>query len=137
MAVPHEDLAGMIQINQKTLGRIWLLVRQAGMSKSDFYDILNDNYGKRHLHELTYDQIGQVMNSLARVRPSGARISPGQEEIIRKLAGKLVRDPENLQNYILAVCRDVAKKEGLRACESDDARKIIEALKAACRRKNV
>lgn len=126
----------MIQIDRKTLGRIWYLVRQAGLSKEEFYQTLFDNYGKRRLHELTREDLGQLMDSLSAGRRTIGRISPSQEEMIRRLASRLVRDQENLQNYILAVCRSVAKKDGLRFCEPSDAVKIIEALKNACRRKD-
>lgn len=127
----------MTEISRKTLGRIWSLVRSVGMTKDEFYSLLEEHYAHRHLHDLTRQELGELMDNLSRSRRPGGRITAAQEELIRQLAARLVRDPENLQNYILAVCRDVARKDGLRFCEPRDAVKIVEALKAACRRKGV
>jgi len=130
----------MIEIPKKITAKIWVLVKQIGWSSQEFYNWLHDIFGKpevksTRLHDLNQQQIRELLYLLKQIQAPGSRLSIGQRDLIYLWARKLVREPEKLEEYIRVVVKNTAGVDGVQFLTPKLAIKVIEALKAAARRK--
>ncbi len=126
----------MIEIPKNMLGRIWVLVNKAGMDKEQFYNWTDENWGKRSLHQFTQSEINEMIKCLKKMLPDRAepfRINQQQIDLIYFYARKLAK--YDVEAYIRTVVKSVAKVGDMRWLTPEGARKVIEALKYAYRRK--
>ena len=129
-----------LYIPPNKLRRLWVTVKSLGWTKDQFYDWLHENFSLTNrkvyrLHDLYLTEIDEVIEHLSRMSGKNGRLSQAQENLIYLWAGKLVRNPDKKDAYIKAVIKNVAKVDDVRFLTPKLAIKVIEAMKAAYKRK--
>ena len=125
----------MLDIPRNVVNTIWATVGRLGWSEKEFRDWMQDCFRKRRLHDLTQAEVRELVRLLKGMQDPGSRLSIGQVDLIRYWAKRCVRNPAKLEEYIRVVCKNVAGVDGIRFLTPMLARKVIEALKAAARRR--